>query len=217
MINITKTGIYTLKFLGGARGPTGAALPEKLAFVVEFNGDYQQYEHSKSPNTFIEYSKEYYITDSGNYTLILRNDHQNGSEYNANDDTDQTVFIANVKLLDEDDIQTAVNEWIYDSNNAELFYGNISDWNVSNVTDMHNLFRDKTSFNEDISSWDVSKVTNMFSMFGYAHDFNQNIDSWDVSKVTNMRDMFWLAFDFNEPLNNWNVSNVVTMLSLIHI
>ena len=41
VINITKTGIYTLKFLGGARGQTGAALPEKLAFVVEFNGDSQ--------------------------------------------------------------------------------------------------------------------------------------------------------------------------------
>ena len=53
----------------------------QMAFVVEFNGDYQQYEHSKTPNTFIEYSKEYYITDSGYYTLILRNDHQNGSEY----------------------------------------------------------------------------------------------------------------------------------------
>ena len=77
MINITKTGIYTLKFLGGARSNyAGVELPDKLAFLVEFNGDSQQYEHSKTPNTFIEYSKEYNITESGNYTLIFRNDHK---------------------------------------------------------------------------------------------------------------------------------------------
>ena len=35
--------------------------------------------------------------------MIFRNDHQNGSEYDATDNTDQSAFIANVKLLDEDD------------------------------------------------------------------------------------------------------------------
>ena len=40
------------------------------------------------------------------------------------------------------------------------FNGDISGWNVSNVTDMSGMFY-KSEFNGDISCWDVSSVTNM--------------------------------------------------------
>ena len=43
-------------------------------------------------------------------------------------------------------------------------YGNISLWNVSNVTDMSNMFY-YSEFNGDISKWDVSNVTNMNFIF----------------------------------------------------
>ena len=44
-------------------------------------------------------------------------------------------------------------------------YGEMNTWDVSNITDMTELFKDKTTFNENISSWDVSNVTNMSAMF----------------------------------------------------
>ena len=44
-------------------------------------------------------------------------------------------------------------------------YGKIQDWDVSQVTDMSEAFKGKSSFNGDISAWDVSNVTNMNSMF----------------------------------------------------
>ena len=47
------------------------------------------------------------------------------------------------------------------------FNGNISRWNVSNVTDMMAMFYNCKSFNQDISNWDVSNVTDMSSMFYY--------------------------------------------------
>ena len=37
-------------------------------------------------------------------------------------------------------------------------YIDISDWNVSNVTNMSYMFYGCESFNKDISNWDVSKV-----------------------------------------------------------
>ena len=38
------------------------------------------------------------------------------------------------------------------------FNGDISKWDVSNVTDMNRMFR-KSQFNGDISNWNVSNVT----------------------------------------------------------
>ena len=58
----------------------------------------------------------------------------------------------------------------------------------------------------EINNWDVSNVTNMEEMFDEASSFNQPINKWDVSKVTNMSFMFAGASSFNQPLNNWNVS-----------
>jgi surface protein len=46
-----------------------------------------------------------------------------------------------------------------------------------------------SKFNGDISNWDVSNVTNMRGMFGLSK-FNCDISSWDVSKVFAMDDMF---------------------------
>ena len=46
------------------------------------------------------------------------------------------------------------------------------------------MLRD-SPFNQDISNWDVSNVTNMGLMFQYATVFNQDISSWSVENVTN--------------------------------
>ncbi|WP_127137614.1 BspA family leucine-rich repeat surface protein [Flagellimonas oceanensis] len=91
------------------------------------------------------------------------------------------------------------------------FNGDISGWDVSNVTNMREMFRDATSFNGDISGWDVSKVTDMAYLFDNATSFDQNLSGWDVSNVTNMRDMFRAATSFNGDLSGWDVSSVTTM------
>lgn len=95
---------------------------------------------------------------------------------------------------------------------ASLFNGDISSWDVSNVTSMSSLFGN-TSFNQDISSWDVSNVTNMVQVF-FDTPFNQNISNWDVGNVKDMRNMFLNATAFNQPLNDWNVSSVTDMESM---
>ena len=92
--------------------------------------------------------------------------------------------------IDFNDIDV-INLDSFCSNNTGIFeetkfkYIDISDWDVSNVTDMRYMFYgcDELESIEDISSWDVSKVTNISSMFYRCKKFNQDISSWNVSKV----------------------------------
>ena len=80
----------------------------------------------------------------------------------------------------------------------------IGDWDVSEVTDMSNLFYGLETFNEPLNDWNVSNVTNMESMFEGATSFNQPLDRWDVSNVRNMRNMFKNTSLSQDP--NWNIS-----------
>ena len=91
------------------------------------------------------------------------------------------------------------------------FNEDISEWDVSSVTNMNNVFDGVLLFNRPLNNWDVSKVESMNSMFLNASVFNQPLNSWDVSAVKNMQSMFFNATAFNQPLNNWDVSKVENM------
>ena len=97
-------------------------------------------------------------------------------------------------------IQTAVDLWVSDPAAATITYGAISTWDVSQVTDMSYLFKDKTDFNDDISNWDVSNVTNMNFMFNEASSFNQDISSWCVTNISSEPS----EFSPNSPLSGSN-------------
>lgn len=94
-------------------------------------------------------------------------------------------------------------------------YGAMPDWDVSQVTDMSEAFKDLDGFNADISNWDVSNVTTMEAMFQYTQSFNQPIENWNVSSVTSMKYMFGGTYNnfhsFNQPIGNWDVSSVNDM------
>ena len=91
-----------------------------------------------------------------------------------------------------------------------IFDEDISSWDVSNVTDMREMFSESFSFNQPIGFWDVSSVTVMNGMFFMASAFNQPIGDWDVGQVTDMSGMFNEG-SFNQPIGNWDVSNVTQM------
>jgi surface protein len=98
-------------------------------------------------------------------------------------------------------------------NGCTIFNGDISGWDVSSVTNMANMFRDATAFNQSLN-WDVSKVTNMNSMFNGATAFNQSLN-WDVSKVTTMDAMFRSATAFNQDIGGWDISAVTNFTNFM--
>jgi len=91
------------------------------------------------------------------------------------------------------------------------WYGDISKWDVSKVTNMGKMFQSARNFNGDLSKWDVGNVTNMGNMFRNASKFDRDISEWNVGNVTNMGSMFRDASKFDRDISEWNVGNVTNM------
>jgi len=97
---------------------------------------------------------------------------------------------------------------------ATSFNQDISNWDVSNVTNMSEMFQGATSFNQDISKWNVSNVAYIEGMFWGATSFNSPIGKWKINAVTDMENMFRNATSFNQDISSWDVSNVIQMKGL---
>ncbi|MGH4037589.1 MAG: BspA family leucine-rich repeat surface protein [Sphaerochaeta sp.] len=100
---------------------------------------------------------------------------------------------------------------LFDNEFLQTFNGDISAWDVSDVSNMSCMFKGAQSFNQPLNDWDVSNVISMDRMFGVAILFNQPLNDWDVCNVESMNSMFAENYSFNQPLNDWDVSNVLNM------
>lgn len=71
------------------------------------------------------------------------------------------------------------------------FDGNISRWNVSNVTDMRQMFLESsfTGNNGGLSDWNVSNVIDMEQMFD-ASNIECDLSKWKVNSKCNTDYMF---------------------------
>jgi len=118
------------------------------------------------------------------------------------------------RIVNNADISTVCTTRVTDM--EKFFYQNdvfsqdISNWDVSNVISMSQMF-EESAFNQDISSWDVRNLIDMYAMFKDNSVFNQPIGNWNVGNVEKMGRMFENNSAFNQPINNWDVSNVDEM------
>jgi len=115
------------------------------------------------------------------------------------------------RRINDNNIKGMVEYYVANKEHAIKLYGYISNWDVSNVTNMNLLFETVPDFNEDISKWNVSNVKSMAYMFYDTQEFNQDISGWDVGG--NMEGMFENSAKFNQDISGWDVggSNMQTM------
>ena len=75
--------------------------------------------------------------------------------------------------LNNSTLRHAVKDYLSSNVKIKRFiiskYGEIGDWDVSNVTNMEAMFNGARSFNQPLNNWNVSKVTNMDRMFASAN------------------------------------------------
>ena len=112
--------------------------------------------------------------------------------------------------LSREELKKAIDE-LPENSGIHPMHGEIVQWDVSLITDMHELFKGKKIFDEPLFRWNVSNVTNMEEMFHGCETFDQSLHGWNVSKVTNMKGMYYKCYEFKQSLNSWNVSNVTDM------
>ena len=120
--------------------------------------------------------------------------------------------VANVEMPSR--VPASVTNMYQMFRDASSFNQDISSWDVSNVTDMTAMFYSAIVFNQNISSWNVSNLQLPFFMFYNAANFNQDIGGWDTSSATNFGSMFRNASNFNQDIGGWDTSSATNMDSM---
>ena len=108
------------------------------------------------------------------------------------------------KFFKKSQLIRAVNDYVVDKHYGKKTYGRMNCWDVSDLTNLEELFYSYHTFNSNINCWDVRKVTKMNSMFQEATNFNKPLDKWYPKSVENLTFMFSGAAAFNQNLCSWH-------------
>jgi surface protein len=108
-------------------------------------------------------------------------------------------FNANLSLWDVSNVTNMIAMFEF----ATSFKGTgVEHWDVSKVYTMYDTFADAHSVNADLSQWDVSNVTDMTYLFWTAKSFTgAGLENWNTSNVIAMESMFEHAVMFDADLS----------------
>ena len=118
-----------------------------------------------------------------------------------------TIYCSLAAVGTEGVANDGVTYLVVDNNTIKNHLNRAETLCTSHVTNMSNLFKDNTTFNQPLMAWDTSNVTNMSHMFDNASSFDQTLSTWNVYNVTNMDSMFKNASTFNEYIGDWTLSS----------
>ena len=87
-------------------------------------------------------------------------------------------------------------------------FGNINNWNISNITSLDHTFDGCINFNCILSNWDTQNVLSMSYIFRNCSSFEGNgLQYWTTTNVTNMNYIFSGCTSLIADLSIWNVNN----------
>jgi surface protein len=92
----------------------------------------------------------------------------------------------------------------------------IGQWDVSNIQDFSYVFAASRNplliyFNADLSNWDMSQATNLSYMFHRCRRFNSDVSRWNILNATSFSHMFAGCEVFNSDVSRWNTARAVDM------
>ncbi|MFV0290183.1 MAG: BspA family leucine-rich repeat surface protein [Mangrovibacterium sp.] len=147
-----------------------------------------------------------YFNDAGDKDKILTVEQWGNIKWTSMENAFAGCANLQVKASDVPDLAKATNMASM-FKNAKLLNFDISNWDVSTITDMSYLFSGASSFNNgDVGNltgkplnWGIktAKVSSTAYMFENAASFNQSITGWNFAQLVSMEGMFKEAVLFN--------------------
>ena len=120
--------------------------------------------------------KAHTYAEAGDYNLVIEGTLEAWSFNNAGD-KDKILSVENFGDLGYTNLSGA----FHGCTNLEDFKGGVT----SDVTDMSSMFEGATAANPDVSNWDVSKVTDMTNMFNSSGLSKENYDAFLINLADN--------------------------------
>ena len=127
---------------------------------------------------------------------------------------DKTGNVENMSYMFSLNDESKINDIIIDCSP-------LSNWNVSNVTNMLGMFSEvNISSYLPFTNWDVSKVQKFSFMFSATDASNVTsligLENWNVSSATNMESMFSNNISLTDAsaINDWNINSNINFTSM---
>lgn len=151
------------------------------------------------------------------FLLNSRRAKQNNRKYDeiADDKTIYQIIQYYLKKYGEDaDLNGIDVSQVTDMSNIFYvtdFQGDVSEWDVSGVTNFSGMFGGCKRFNCDLSGWDVHSGITFNSMFSGCERFNSDIGNWEMGSATSINSMFLNCYAFDKDLTKWDIQEVEDM------
>ena len=146
-----------------------------------------------------------------NITVVNINERIRVTDGKALFDSYRHVKEMNLENFDVSNV-TDMTDMFYMCESMETL--NVSSWNTANVTSIRNIFSWCTNLkNLDVSRWNTSKMKDISSAFAYCRALRSlDVSGWNTSSVTDMYGTFYTCPLLTRlDLSGWNTSNVEDM------
>lgn len=95
----------------------------------------------------------------------------------------------------------------------------MADWDVSNVTNMSNLFTRTANVDlTPLKDWDVSKVTTLSNLFEYSKITTlKGLENWNLSSLTSISGLLYQSSVVDaSAISNWDTSRITSFYNLTY-